>query len=191
MKTSNYTAEHFLFLKHSSSRVFIILFSFFTSKWNQDCTQEEDEGSVFWPCVDNPSYLMSLILPNQCLRPFSPGFGRSYSKAAGSESFWIKQMVWSWLEEIWHICLCLIFDTCVDIHSFSSCYCWMISFQQKPGLTSLICLWWGDYNLISESHTVTLRLCQLQGVLPQTVLHVHLETARHANDKPFIGVGDR
>lgn len=122
---------------------------------------------------------------------FPQKFGRSYSEAAGSESLWIKEVIWSWLEEICHICLCLIFDTCVDIQGFSSCYCWMISIQQKPGLPSFICMWWWHYNFISKGHFVTLRLCQMQGVLLQTSPYVHLETACHANDIPLISVEDR
>lgn len=186
-----------LFFKHNSWRVLtiFIMFSFFFTRERNKDSGGRWSYSVVCPSAEEVSYLMSPILPNYRLCFsffffffFSPGFGRSYSRATGSESLWIKQVIWSCLEEIQHICLCLVFDTCVDIQGFSSCYCWMISFQQKPGLPFLICMCWRDYNFISEGHFVTVSLCQQQNVLLQTTPYVHLERAHLASDSPLISV---
>lgn len=59
---------------------------------------------------------MSLILLNECLRVFSGIFCQDLAEVVAEqlaqESPWIKQVIWSWLEEIWYICHCLMFDTC-------------------------------------------------------------------------------
>lgn len=128
-----------------------------------------------------PSNIMSQILPNQCLSHifFSPEFGRIYSKASSSGSLWIKQIIWSWLGQIWHACLCVIFNTCVDVQGSSSCYFFVWRAFSRSQYCNLICMWWRDYNFISEGPFVTLRFWQPHGVLLQ-------KTAHHKNNRPLI-----
>lgn len=160
--------------------VFLVL-----QKWGKPGFHLKEEGEITVCIVPMKinlphSSIMSQILPNQFLSlfVFFPGFGRNYSKTSSSGSLWIKQIIWSWLEEIWHACLCVIFNTCVDVQGSSSCYFFcMNSFQQKPGLPPLICMWWRDFNFISEGPFVTLRFWQPHGVLLQ-------KTAHHINNRP-------
>lgn len=123
IKTTKDTAKNLFFSRPHSWKVLVILimFSFFfTCEGNHGCTQEEGELSVFCTHEDKLSYCMSLILPNQCLififffYDICQNLAEVTTEQLASESLWIKQMTWYWLEEIWHL-LCLILDTYVDI----------------------------------------------------------------------------
>lgn len=163
--------EHFLFFGHhlkDPNGLHHPLLLFHLWRKSGLYSKERWSDSVFCLHADKCSYLTSLILPNECLRLFNGIFCEDLAEVVeeqlAQESFWIKLVIWSWLEEIWHTCCCLIFDTCgyPGLWSHNS---WIISFQQLPGLPSLICMRWGDYHFISEGHFVTLRFCHLHSVL--------------------------
>lgn len=116
MQTSNYSAEDSLFLKYNSWRVLTLLHHvLFLHKWRKTGLHSEGRWSysVFCPCTDKASYLMSLILPNQCLRLFFP---RVWQKL--QQSSWLRitldktsymilargDLAYLPLSDIWYLC---------------------------------------------------------------------------------------